>query len=98
MLVPLNLACIILSLNSYDYGGVGGVGCGYNNCDDDDDDVGDYDDDAVDDNYDYDHHDHDDGDGNFWGNQSFWYAMFCQLNYLFPLFISDEMYWYSILT
>ena len=59
----LNLTSIILSLNSYDYGGVGGVGCGYNDCDNDDD-VGDYDD-AVDDNYDYDHHDHDDGDGNF---------------------------------
>ena len=43
--------CIILSLDGYDYGGVGGVDCGYDNGDNNDDnDYGD--DDAVDDDYD----------------------------------------------
>ena len=32
------------------------------------------------------------------GKQSFCEAMFLQLDYLFPLLISDEMYWFSILT
>ena len=46
MLVPLNQACIILSLNGYDYGEVGGVGCDYDDGDGDDD-IGDYDDDLM---------------------------------------------------
>ena len=56
MLVPLNQACIILSLNGYDYGEVGGVGCDYDDGDGDDD-IGDYDDDADDDDHDHDHAD-----------------------------------------
>ena len=74
--MPLNLACIILSLNSYDYNGVGAVGCGYNDGDKDGDD-GDYDDDTGDDDYADDDHDDEDGVPNFRGNQSFWYAMVC---------------------
>ena len=75
---------IILSLNGYDYGGVEGVSCGFYDGDDnhDDDDVGD------DDDPDHDYHD-DAGAHNFLVNQSFWYAMFWQLNYLFLLFIFD---------
>ena len=56
MLVPLNQACIILSLNGYDYGEVGGVGCDYDDGDGDDD-IGDYDDDADADDHDHDHAD-----------------------------------------
>ena len=43
-------------LNGYDYGGVGGVGCGYDDRDSDDDDDGNYDDHDVGDD-DYDHYD-----------------------------------------
>ena len=56
--MPLNVACIFPILNSCDYGGIGGVICGYDG-DKNDDDV-DYDDDAGDDNYvnqDQDHND-----------------------------------------
>ena len=63
----LNLACIILSLNGLDYGGVGGVGFGYDDGDNNKDEV-DYDDDASDDDYDDDddqNHDDDDGTPNF---------------------------------
>ena len=64
-LAPLNLACIILILNGYDYDWVGRIGCGF---DDDDDNHNesdcDYDDDnASDDDCDYDDLDHDDDDG-----------------------------------
>lgn len=38
----------------------------------------------------------DDGTPNFWANQSFWFATFLQLNYLFPLLIFHEMYWKEI--
>ena len=31
--MSLNLVCIILSLNSYNYSGVGDVGCGYDDGD-----------------------------------------------------------------
>ena len=57
--MPLNVACIFPILNSCDYGGIGGVICGYDGDENDDDDV-DYDDDAGDDNYvnqDQDHND-----------------------------------------
>ena len=58
-LVPLNLACIIPSLNSFDYGRVGDVRCDYDG-DDNDDDDGDYDDDVSDDNFGNQDHDHND--------------------------------------
>ena len=64
--MPLNLACINLSLNRYDYGGVAGVEYGYDN-DDDNDDNNDY----GDTDYDYDDHDHDHADNgtpSSWGN------------------------------
>ena len=56
--MPLNVACIIPTLNSCDYGGVGVVICGYDG-DENDDDL-DYDDDAGDDNYFNQDHDHND--------------------------------------
>ena len=56
--MPLNVACIIPTLNSCDYGGVGGVICGYDG-DENDDDV-DYDYSAGDDNYGNQDHDHND--------------------------------------
>ena len=55
--MPLNVACIIPSLNSYDYGGVGGLICGYDGYKNDDVD---YDDDAGDDNHGNQYHDHND--------------------------------------
>ena len=58
-LVPLNLACIIPSLNSFDYGRVGDVRYDYDG-DDNDDDDGDYDDDVSDDNFGNQDHDHND--------------------------------------
>ena len=64
----LKLVCIIVSINGYGYGGVMGVGCGFDDNGNDDADGDYYDDDAGDD---YDHHcDHDyyDGTPNFVGN------------------------------
>ena len=73
---------------------VGGVGCDYDDVNDDGD--GHYDDAGDDDYDDHDHYHYHDGTPSFWGNQSYWYTTFWQLNYLFPLSITDEMYWKEI--
>ena len=65
----------------------GGGGYGYDD-NYDNNGFGDYNDDAGDNDYDDHYHDHN-GTPSFWGNQSFWYAMFWQLNDLFPLVIFD---------
>ena len=65
--MPLNLACINLSLNRYDYGGVAGVEYGYDN-DDDIDDNNDYGDTDYDDYDDHDHDHADNGTPSSWGN------------------------------
>ena len=66
---------------------VEGFGSGYDDGDDDDGDS-DYFDDAREDYCDdyYDHDYDDNGIPNFWDNQFFWYALFWQLSYLFPIF------------
>ena len=80
-----------LALSSvFYYCRVGGFGCDYddgNNAD------GSYYDDSCDVDYNYHDHYHEyDGPPSSCDNQSFWYVMFCQLNYLFPLLIYSWMY------
>ena len=64
--------------------------------DENDDGDGHYNDAGDDDYGDHDHYHDPDGTTRFLGNQSFWYTMFWQLTYLFPLLIFDEMYWKEI--